>query len=30
MEGKLRTDGCLLGSLVDQFTYIYSRLGDTP
>lgn len=30
MEGKLRTDGCLLGSPADQFTYIYSRLGDTP
>ncbi len=30
MEGKLRTDGCLLGSPTDQFTYIYSRLGDTP
>jgi len=30
MEGKLRTDGCLLGSPADRFTYIYSRLGDTP
>ena len=30
MEGKLRTDGCLLGSPTDRFTYIYSRLGDTP
>jgi hypothetical protein len=30
MEGKLRTDGCLLGSPSDQFTYIYSRLGDLP
>ena len=30
IEGKLRTDGCLLGSSPDQFTYIYSRLGDSP
>jgi len=30
MEGKLRTDGCLLGSPTDRFTYIYSRLGDNP
>jgi hypothetical protein len=30
MEGKLRTDGHLLGSPTDQFTYIYSRLGDSP
>jgi hypothetical protein len=30
MEGKLRTDGCFLGSSTDQFTYIYSRLGDSP
>jgi hypothetical protein len=30
MEGKLRTDGCLLGPPVDQFTYIYSRLGVLP
>ncbi len=30
MEGKLRTDGCFLGSPTDQFTYIYSRLGDSP
>ncbi|KAK4117936.1 hypothetical protein N657DRAFT_540960, partial [Parathielavia appendiculata] len=30
MEGKLRTDGCLLGPPADQFTYIYSRLGVLP
>jgi hypothetical protein len=30
MEGKLYTDGCLLGLPMDRFTYIYSRLGDTP
>jgi hypothetical protein len=30
MEGKLRTDGSLLGTAADQFTYIYSRLGDSP
>jgi hypothetical protein len=30
MEGKLRTDSCLLGPPADQFTYIYSRLGALP
>ncbi|KAM7215126.1 hypothetical protein V8F06_009444 [Rhypophila decipiens] len=30
MEGKLSSDGQLLGAHADQFTYIYSRLGDTP
>jgi hypothetical protein len=30
MEGKLYTDGCLLGLPTDRFTYIYSRLGDNP
>jgi hypothetical protein len=30
MEGKLRSDGTLLGTSADRFTYIYSRLGDTP
>jgi hypothetical protein len=30
MESKLRVDGAAIGSLADQFAYIYSRLDQTP
>jgi len=30
MTGKLRVDGLTIGSLADQFTYIYSRLDNSP